>query len=123
MSAKELLRRHPIWRDALLWALPALALGAAFRLLLISYLPYADWNADSRSYYSFAHNLTAHGYFSLYDKRRYFYPIFLLPVSWLPGSPLRWLALIQHALGLLTLVPLAYVIRRSLACWRVWVVA
>jgi hypothetical protein len=122
MFAKTFLRRHPLWRDALLWALPALVAGAAFRCLLMSYLPYANWNADSRSYYSFAHNLMAHGYVSLYDKRRYLYPIFLLPVTWLPGSPLRWLAPIQHAAGLLTLVPLAYVIRRVLACWKLWIV-
>lgn len=115
-------RRHPLLRDAVLWAVPALVVGAVLRLLLLSYLPYAYWGSDSRSYYSFVHQLLDEGNVSLDEKRRYLYPIFLLPVSLLPGAPLRWLAWIQHGLGLATLIPLAYVVRRTLAHWRWWVV-
>ncbi len=114
--------RHPLVRDAVIWALPALLLGAGLRLLLLSYIPYAYWGSDSRSYYSFVHQLFEHGGLSLDEKRRYFYPIFLLPVSLLPGAPLRWLAWLQHGIGLATLVPLAYVVRRTLGQWRWWVV-
>ena len=114
--------RHPLVRDAVVWALPALVLGAGLRLLLLSYIPYAYWGSDSRSYYSFVHQLFDHGAVSLDEKRRYLYPVFLLPVSLLPGAPLRWLAWIQHAIGLATLIPLAYVVRRTLGHWRWWVV-
>ena len=90
-------RRHPRVREAMLWALPAVALGLVLRLILLSYLPYANWNADSRSYYSFAHQVTAHGHVSFYDKRRFLYPIFLLPLSLLPGAPMRWIPSVQHS--------------------------
>src|SRR5205085_598761 len=39
-----------------------------------------------------------------------------------PGAPLKWLAWLQHAAGLLTILPLAYVVRKTLHCWRLWIV-
>ena len=116
------LARHPLIRDALVWAIPAMIFGAVLRIVLISYLPYAYWGADSRSYYSFAHKLITEGYISLDEKRRFLYPILMVPVSLLPGSPLRWLAVLQHALGVITLVPLAYIVRKTLVHWRLWIV-
>jgi hypothetical protein len=105
-----------------IWAVPALVIGAVLRLLLLSYIPYAYWGSDSRSYYSFAHQLLDQGVVNLEEKRRYLYPLFLVPISLLPGEPLRWLAWVQHALGLATLIPLAYVVRRTLVHWRWWIV-
>ena len=105
-----------------MWAFPAIVVGAALRAVLMSYLPLAYWGSDSRSYFSFTEILLTEGELSLYDKRRYLYPIFLLPVTLLPGSPLAWLAWIQHALGLATLVPLAYLLRKTLVGWRVFIV-
>jgi hypothetical protein len=120
-ALRRFLTRHPLVCDAIVWALPAILLGAIIRVLLISYLPYALWGADSRSYYSFAHQLLANSYITLDEKRRYLYPILMLFVSVLPGSPLRWVAFFQHALGLVTLVPLAYVVRKNFVFWRLWV--
>jgi hypothetical protein len=40
---------------------------------MLSYLPYAYWGSDSRSYYGFAEQLLDTGKLSLYDKRRYLY--------------------------------------------------
>ncbi|MGB8165932.1 MAG: hypothetical protein WCF18_00470 [Chthoniobacteraceae bacterium] len=119
---RAFLARHPLLRDALVWAIPALVFGATLRLLLVSYLPYAFWGADSRSYYSFAHKVITEGYVSLDEKRRYLYPLLMLPVSLLPGAPLRWIAIFQHALGVATLVPLAYVVRKTLVHWRLWII-
>ena len=119
---RTFLTRHPIVRDALLWAIPALVLGGVLRLLLLSYLPYAYWGSDSRSYFSFAHKLLTEAYISLDAKRRFFYPILMVPLSALPGAPLSWVAWAQHALGLATLVPLAYLVRKSFFAWRWWIV-
>lgn len=107
--------------EALLWAIPALVVGGVLRLLFVRYLPYAFWGSDSRSYFSFAHKLIALGQVSLGDKRRYLYPLLMLPLTWLPGSPLRWLAVFQHLFGWVTLVPLAYAVRKSLILWRLWI--
>jgi hypothetical protein len=121
-SLRSFFVRHPLLRDALLWAIPAIIVGAILRGILLSYLPYAFWGADSRSYYSFAHKVISEFYVSLDEKRRYLYPMLMLPVSLLPGAPLRWIALLQHALGVATLVPLAYVVRKSFVHWRLWIV-
>ncbi|HEY3898352.1 MAG TPA: hypothetical protein VGM54_07050 [Chthoniobacter sp.] len=115
-------RRHPLLVDSLLWAVPALIFGGLLRILLTSYLPYAFWGADSRSFYTFAHKFLNHGALSLGDKRRYLYPLLMLPVSYLPGGPLRWLPFFQHAFGWITLAPLAYVVRKTLVLWRLWIV-
>jgi hypothetical protein len=119
---RHFLACHPLVRDALLWAIPALVFGAVLRALLTSYLPYAYWGADSKSYFGFAHKLITEGYISLNEKRRFLYPIFLVPVSLLPGPPLRWLAVIQHTLGVASLVPLAYIVRKTLVYWKLWIV-
>ena len=115
------LSRHPLLRDALLWAIPALIFGAVLRLLLLSYSPYALWGSDSRSYFGFTNGVMTDFYFSLNEKRRYLYPIFLLPVTLLPGAMLRAVAWIQPLLGLLAILPFAYIVRRIFAAWK-WLV-
>ncbi len=111
-------RRHPLLRDALLWAIPALLFGAALRLILLHYSPYAYWGSDSRSYFGFTNGVLSEGYFSLNEKRRYLYPIFLLPVTLLPGSALRAVGWIQAGLGLATVVAFAYLVRRVFIGWK-----
>src|SRR5215213_3527348 len=119
---REFLRTHPSVRDALLWAVPALVFGALLRGCLLYYSPYAYWGADSRSYFDFAYKLFGEHYVSLIEKRRFLYPIFIAFVTLLPGAPLRWLPWIQHGLGLLTLVPFAYVVRKNFVFWQWWIV-
>ncbi len=115
-------RRHPILRDAVVWSVPALLFGFVLRALFLSYHPYAYWGSDSRSYFSFAHMLLSDGYVSLDEKRRYLYPMLMVPVSALPDTPLKWLAFFQHAMGLCAVLPLAYIARRSFHAWRWWIV-
>src|SRR5215212_202316 len=105
-------QRHPLIRQCLLWALPAIAFGAVLRGLLLSYSPYAYWGSDSNSYFSFSELLLTSGKTSLYEKRRYVYPIILFPIALLPGATLKWVAWLQHGFGLATLVPLAYCVRK-----------
>ena len=119
---QSFLARHPILRDAIVWAIPAILFGAVLRLLLLDFLPYAYWGRDSRSYFSFAHKLLTQGYLSLDEKRRFLYPILMVPVSILPGSPLKWLAWLQHGLGLVSLVPMAYIVRKTFCHWRLWII-
>lgn len=121
-SIRRFFSRHPLLRDAVLWAIPALIAGAVLRLLLLSYSPYALWGSDSRSYFGFTNGVLNDFYFSLNEKRRYLYPLFLLPVSLLPGSTLRALAWIQPLLGLLAILPFAYIVRRIFAGWKVLIV-
>lgn len=114
--------RHPLLRDALLWAIPALLFGAALRLILLHYSPYAYWGSDSRSYFGFANGVLNDFYFSLSEKRRYLYPIFLLPVAMLPGAPLRSLAWIQAVIGLCTIPVFAYSVRRIFVVWKILII-
>lgn len=115
-------RRHPILRDVLLWSLPALLLGAILRVLLLSYLPLGYWGSDSKSYYGLAHRLFTEGQLVNEEKRRYLYPLLMVPVTALPGAPLRWLAWLQHGMGLLCVLPMAYVARRTLHWWKAWII-
>jgi len=116
------LHRHPLLRDALLWAIPALIAGTILRLLLLHYSPYAYWGADSRSFFGFTNGVLNDFYFSLSEKRRYLYPIFLLPVTMLPGAALKALAWIQAGMGLLAILPFAYFIRRVFVGWKILIV-
>lgn len=124
MSARlrAFFQRHPLVRDALLWAVPAIVFGALLRGLLLHCLPFAYWGSDSRSYFGFTEQFLDTGKISLYDKRRYLYLIGMLPVTLLPGATLKWLAWLQHGLGLLTLVPLAYCVRKAFAAWKAWII-
>ncbi len=74
-------QRHPIVRETLLWALPALVFGAVLRVLLTCYLPYALWNPDSRS--GIAH-------------RRFGIVIGRIGIQVLPYTPLVWCWVIPY---------------------------
>lgn len=114
--------RHPLVRDALIWSVPAIVLGGFLRALMLPYIPYAYWGSDSGSYFDFAYELLSRGGLSMDAKRRYIYPLWMAFVGVLPGSPLRWTAWLQHFIGLMTLVPLAYTVRKIFAAWRWWIV-
>ncbi len=120
--ARAFPREHPILWQTLLWSLPAMAVGLVLRAVLLSYSPLAYWGSDSRSYFEFTSRLLIDGDVVLNDKRRFVYPLFLLPVTLLPGSPLRWVALLQAGIGLATILPVAYVVRRVFTGWKWWIV-
>lgn len=111
-------KKHPLLRDVLIWSVPALIFGAILRILYIHSSPYAFFGADSRSFMGFTNGALTDFYFSINEKRRYFYPLFLFPISLLPGGTLRWLAVIQAVLGLLSLLPIAYMARRLFTTWK-----
>ncbi len=115
------LARHPAVRDAIIWAVPAILFGAALRILLLSYSPFAYWGSDSASHYYTAERFLLDGDVVLQPKRRYVYPLLMIPLGALPGAPLRWVALFQHASGILSLLPLAYATRKTFLHWR-WLI-
>jgi len=112
------LKNHPLLRDVLIWTLPALIVGAVLRAILIHSSPYAFFGADSRSFMGFTNGVLTEFYFSINEKRRYLYPLFVFPLSLLPGGTLRWLAVVQAILGLLSILPIAYIIRKVFVSWR-----
>lgn len=107
-----------VLREILIWSIPALLLGLALRLILLSYSPYAYWGSDSRSYYGFTTGVMTEFYFSINEKRRYLYPLLLLPTAWFPGGSLRVMAWLQAGIGLLTILPFAYLIRENFRAWK-----
>ncbi|MGC1479813.1 MAG: hypothetical protein WA771_04875 [Chthoniobacterales bacterium] len=115
-------REHPAVVDACVWAISAIVIGLVLRVLLTVLQPYAYYGSDSDSYFSFTFRLLTEGVASIPEKRRYVYPLLVLPSGLLPGSALRWLPVFQHGFGLLTLIPLAYVVRKVFVKWRWWVV-
>lgn len=116
------LKRHPLVRDAILWSIPAVFLGLVLRLLLLHYSPYAYWGSDSRSYFGFTNGVMTEFYFSINEKRRYLYPLLMLPVTLLPGAALKALAWIQAGLGLAAIFAFGYVVRRVFAGWKILIV-
>jgi hypothetical protein len=121
-NGEAFFKRHPLVKDAVIWAIPALIFGFILRAMLLSYSPYAYWGSDSRSYFAFSSGVLNDFYFSLNEKRRYLYPILLLPLSALPGAALKWIAWFQTGLGLATIVPFAYLIRKVFKHWRWFIV-
>jgi hypothetical protein len=59
-ALRRYFQRHPLVADSFRWVLPALLIGAVLRVLFTSYIPYAVWGPDSRSYYIFTHRLFYH---------------------------------------------------------------
>lgn len=114
-------KKHPLLRDVLIWTVPALILGAILRLILIYTSPYAFFGSDSRSFMGFSNGVITDFYWSINEKRRYLYPLFIFPFSLLPGGTLRWLAWVQPLLGLASLLPIAYIVRRTFVSWR-WMI-
>ncbi len=114
--------RHPAAVDAVVWAVPAILFGLGLRLLLSSVQPYAYWGSDSESYFTFTYRLLTEGVGSIPEKRRYVYPLLLLPAGLLPGAALSWVLVFQHAWGLVTIIPFVYVVRKVFVRWRWWVV-
>lgn len=121
-ACRRFFSKHPLLRDALVWSAPALIFGVVLRSLLVAYSPYAYWSKDSGSFFNFAYEFQLDGGINLDPKRRFLYPIFLLPVSYLPGAMLQWTAWLQHAMGLLSVWPIAYAIRSVLPQWRVSII-
>jgi len=122
LRVKKIFITRPALRDALLWALPALLLAVAIRLLLFYMVPFALYGTDSFSYFAFPSSLYFDGEFDFPEKRRWIYPLFVLPTFYLPGAPLVWIHAAQRVAGIISIVAVAYVVRKSFIHWRWFVI-
>ena len=106
---KSLLRPRSITFRQLLWLVfPSLAVGLLLRTALMWAIPVGYFGDDSFSYYEFSQRLFDEGIVDLNEKRRWLYPIFLAFVDLLPGPGWTAVPLIQHLIGLFTVLGIGW---------------
>jgi hypothetical protein len=98
------------FRRVLLLCLPALILGAILRIEFTLTTPEIFYGADSNSYFEAAVKLWTEGRVSFNAKRRYLYPAIMIVSPLLPGTPATSMTIVQHLLGLLTIVGVGWVV-------------
>lgn len=108
-------------KRCLLLCAPALLLGLWLRVLLLHATPEAMYTPDTNSYWDCVSRLWNDGKFSIPEKRRWLYPLLLMPAPALPGNPPQAVALVQHALGLLAIIGVGW-IAAHLTRWKTFVV-
>lgn len=108
-------------RRCLLLCAPALLLGLWLRAQVLIATPEAMLTADTNSYWDCVSRLWNDGKFSIPEKRRWLYPLLLMPAPALPGNTPQAVALAQHALGLLAILGVGW-IASHLTRWKSFVV-
>ena len=108
-------------RRCLLLCAPALLLGLWLRVLILHATPEAMLTADTNSYWDCVSRLWNDGKFSIPEKRRWLYPLLLMPAPALPGNTPQAVALAQHSAGLLAIFGVGW-IAGNLTRWRTFVV-
>ena len=112
---------NPTLRRCLLLCLPALIIGAALRISVLVALPEAYYGSDSNSYFKTTAALWIEGKLDFPAKRRWIYPLMLVPMPLLPGRTLQIIAVTQHALGLATVFGIGWIVLHLTARPEVWV--
>ena len=82
--------------------------GLLLRVALMQAIPVGYFGDDSFSYYEFSQRLFDDGVLDLNEKRRWLYPIFLAFVDALPAPGWYVVPLIQHIVGLLTVLGIGW---------------
>lgn len=98
------------FRRCVLLCLPALIVGAILRISFLIATPPVYYGSDSNSYFTTADRLWNKGKFDIPAKRRYLYPVFLAAVVALPGPAAPAVAIIQHAVGLATILGIGWIV-------------
>jgi len=109
---------RPCLRDAILWSIPAIMIGALLHLYIIYHTPLAYWSKDSWSFLKFADELLSLSGVGLDAKRRWVYPIFLVLPHALPGATLWWVKILQTALTLCSVIAFGYIVRKTFVAWK-----
>lgn len=109
------------FRQCILLCLPALLLGALVRFEMMRAFPVIFYGADSNSYFQTTVDLWTGEGFDVSEKRRWLYPLFLLPLPALPFSPATAVAWFQHLLGLLAVIPLGWIVGHVTRLRLIWI--
>jgi len=97
------------WRRCLLLCLPAILVGAAIRVAFLTAIPEGFYGADSPSYFVAAERIWQEHRISFPARRRWLYPLLLVPSPALLVSPARSAPVLQHLLGLATLFGIGWI--------------
>lgn len=109
--------QQPVDVREFIWlCLPALLAGICLRAHFIWVTPQGYFGADSKSFFHFSHELFSRGEFDLEPKRRWFYPIVLALLTPLPWASWYVVPLVQHILGLCTVLGIGWITMR-LSAW------
>ncbi len=111
------------WREVVWLCLPALLIGAVLRISLMTAIPEGYYGADSNSYFGMTKNLWVEGEISISAKRRWIYPLLLVPTPLLPGRTAIWIAAAQHLLGLATIFGIGWIVAHLTRHRKIWVPA
>ncbi|MEZ5405827.1 MAG: hypothetical protein R3F23_06550 [Verrucomicrobiia bacterium] len=115
------LKNHE-WRQALWLCVPAIVLGVALRVLLLSHMPYAFFHDDTRHLLGTGVKWVEQGRWDISERRTFLVPlIYAIPLiaKW---QLLRSIALGQHALGLLMVMEVGLICFLWFRYWRIWIV-
>ena len=104
-----------------LLCLPALVIGAALRIWMMSVLPEGYFGPDSNSYFSTAKRLWNENKWSVGEKRRWVYPVVLAALPPLPGTPSRIMPAVQHAAGLAALIGVGWIVGHVTRRRAIWI--
>lgn len=108
-------------RNVLILCVPALIVAAVLRISFLISIPEIFYGADSNSYFEGAWQLWTHGDIVLSAKRRFLYPVLLMFTPLVPGGPTIGLAIVQHVLGLATIVGIGWIVAQLTRFPTVWV--
>jgi len=105
--------------------LPALLIGALLRIWFLAAIPEAYYGSDSPSYFEATAKLWTrnHGRTLFTEKRRWLYPMLLMPLPVLPISPARTIPILQSLLGLGTVFGIGWIAGNLTRLRAVWVPA
>lgn len=109
------------WRQCLWLCLPALIVGAILRIWFSVAVPEGLFGPDSHSYFDTTTELWTKHRFDVDDKRRWLYPIMLTPTPLIPPSPAIVIPAVQHAIGLVTILGLGWIVGHLTRLRVLWV--
>ncbi|MEA3188416.1 MAG: hypothetical protein QOD99_2246, partial [Chthoniobacter sp.] len=109
------------FRRCLILCAPALLLAVVVRALFIASIPEAFYGADSNSYFDSAVQLWTKHHFVFGEKRRGLYPLILCLAPLFPGNTAQFIALLQHALGLVTIISAGWITGHVTRFRNIWV--
>lgn len=111
------------WKQCLWLCLPALVIGAVIRIWVLSAIPEGSYSADSASYFETTRKLLVKHEFIVAHKRRWLYPLVLIPTYFIPPSPVRVIPVIQHIVGLVTIFGIGWIVGHLTRLRALWVPA